>query len=100
LCFLLKLCLHDLAGLLKSGFLFRTERGQGEGEPFGFVQADAVVGLHKGNTGQPCRAVLFQLLNFGGQCCVIQRGKRGGTIFNFSNRHGFQVARRLTAYRV
>ena len=77
-----------------------AENQQGEGESFGFVQADAAVGLHKGNTGRQCRAGLFQLLNFGSQCFVIQRGKRGGTIFNFSNRHGVQVARRLTAYRV
>ena len=43
---------------------------------------------------------VFQLLNFGSQYFVIQRGKRSGTVFNFSNRHGVQVARRLTAYRV
>ena len=75
LCFLLKLCLHDLAGLFKSGFFFIAENRQGKGEPFGFVQADTAVGLHEGNTGQPCRAVLFQLLNFGSQCCVIQWGE-------------------------
>lgn len=64
-----------MAGLFKNGFVFIAENRQGEGEPFGFVQADVAVGLNEGNTGQQCRAVLFQLLNFGGQCCVIQRGR-------------------------
>lgn len=79
-----------MAGLFKSGFVFIAENRQGKGEPFGFVQADAAVGLHKGNTGQQCRIVLFQLLDFGSQCCVIQRWKRGGTVLISAIGMGFR----------